>query len=83
MLSIKSAEVDWDLGGCGGRLEEQGWIYAVYPASPVCLFFFFSLEHTSNQMEYIQPMYTTTTHTCRLSNLMLSCLTTPTAITRS
>ncbi len=40
MLSIKSAEVDWDLGGCGGRLGEQGWIYAVYPALPVCVFFF-------------------------------------------
>lgn len=35
MLSIKSSEAEWDLGGCSGRLGEKGWVSAVYPALPV------------------------------------------------
>lgn len=38
MLSIKPTVADWDLGGCGGRLGERGWISAVYPALPLCIY---------------------------------------------
>lgn len=65
MLSIKSSGADWDLGVCGGRLGVQGWISAVYPALHAFYFIFFlflSPEHTSKQMEYIQTIFTVTTH---------------------
>lgn len=39
MLSIKSAEVDWDLGGCGGRLGGAGSDLRCVP-SFACLFSF-------------------------------------------
>lgn len=61
MLSIKSSEAEWDLGGCGGRLGEKGWVSAVYPALP--LYFFsppHSLQHTPNHMETIQLALTNT-----------------------
>lgn len=47
MLSIKS-EADWDVGGCGGRLREQGETSAVRPALPASsLIRFTPLPHTA------------------------------------